>query len=211
VSASLSLQVVTLPAERLPAEVLLLALFADRRPPRGLAGRADWRLCGQLSRLLASGRLRGEPGEAVLIAGARGLCAARILGLGAGASEDFSDEVARDWVEAAVDRALDLRVRSAALELPELALSVRNRVEIALAGAARALQRRGAELCLDLLVPAVLERSVYDALRSVRPRGLPRPIPIRLPLPPPPAPAGERDAGSPQPPRALAAGLPAFK
>jgi hypothetical protein len=119
-----------------------------------------------------------------MIAGARGLRASRIVGLGAGRRADFDDDRARAWVEAAVDCALDLRLCSAALELPEIAGSLRLRVEIALAGAARAVQPRGAALALDLLVSPVLERSVHEALRSARPRGLQRPLPIRLPQAP---------------------------
>lgn len=209
-TAALSVQVLTRPVEQVPAEVLLLALFEDRAPPRGVAGRVDWRLCGQLSQLMASGRMGGAPGEAVLIAGARGLRAARIVGLGAGLRARFDEEAAREWVEAAVERALDLRVRSAALELPEVAGSLRLRVEIALTGAARALQSREAELCLDLLVPCVLERPVHEALRNVRPRDLARPLPIRLPLRPV-GDALEFERSKPRAAPALAGSAPAVK
>jgi Cytosol aminopeptidase family, N-terminal domain len=48
------------------AESLCLFIGADERPLTGLAGLADWRLQGRLSRLLRSGSLTGESGEAVL-------------------------------------------------------------------------------------------------------------------------------------------------
>jgi hypothetical protein len=204
-SAELSVHVITRAVEQVPAELVLIALFEDRSPPAGIAGRVDWRLGGELSAMLASGRFAARPGEALMIAGARGLRAARIVGLGAGQRADFDDERAREWVEAAVACALDLRVRGAALELPEVAGSLRLRVEIALAGAARVIQPRGAALALDLLVSPLLERSVHEALRSARPRGLQRPLPIRLPQAP-----GPDAAASPAPRRAPAA-VPAVK
>src|SRR3989440_12772637 len=48
------------------AESLCLFIASDERPLTGLAGLADWRLSGRLSRLLRSGLLTGSEGEAVL-------------------------------------------------------------------------------------------------------------------------------------------------
>src|SRR5438874_9265009 len=47
-------------------EALVLPFFSDERPLRGAAGLCDWRLCGRLSRLLASGRVQGQWGETTL-------------------------------------------------------------------------------------------------------------------------------------------------
>ena len=70
--------------ERVPADVAVVALFADERPLRGAAGRLDWRLCGRLSRLVAAGRLSGQSGEAVLTPGGGGVRARAVVGLGLG-------------------------------------------------------------------------------------------------------------------------------
>jgi hypothetical protein len=72
------------PIERVPADVAVVALFAGERPLRAAAGRVDWRLCGRLSHLFASGRLTGVEGEAVLIPGGGGMRAPRVMGVGFG-------------------------------------------------------------------------------------------------------------------------------
>ena len=66
-TARLELRVDDVPFERAKAELAIAGFFLDERPLRGAAGRADWRLCGAASELLASKRLRGRVGEAVLI------------------------------------------------------------------------------------------------------------------------------------------------
>src|SRR5438128_9775602 len=48
------------------AESLCLFIGSDERPLTGLAGLADWRLSGRLSRLLRAGLLSGDAGGAVL-------------------------------------------------------------------------------------------------------------------------------------------------
>ena len=58
-SGSLRLCVDTSPFERVPADLAVAGFFSDERPLRGAAGRADWRLCGTISELLVSGRMRG--------------------------------------------------------------------------------------------------------------------------------------------------------
>ena len=47
-------------------EALILTFFADERPLRGAAGLCDFRLCGRISRLLASGKVGGAWGETTL-------------------------------------------------------------------------------------------------------------------------------------------------
>ncbi|MCB9730407.1 MAG: hypothetical protein H6744_03750 [Deltaproteobacteria bacterium] len=49
-----------------PGDLLILTVFADERPLPGLAGLADWRLCGALSRWFLEGFVTGEAGERVL-------------------------------------------------------------------------------------------------------------------------------------------------
>jgi hypothetical protein len=72
-------------------EALVLSYFDDERPLRGAAGLADWRLCGRLSRLLASGKLSGAAGETMMLppAGRRLPCSRLVLfGLGKQAGFD---------------------------------------------------------------------------------------------------------------------------
>ena len=53
------------------AESLCLFVGEDERPLTGLAGLADWRLSGGLSRLLRKGLVQGSAGEALLTPGAK--------------------------------------------------------------------------------------------------------------------------------------------
>ncbi|HSN89676.1 MAG TPA: M17 family peptidase N-terminal domain-containing protein [Anaeromyxobacteraceae bacterium] len=45
----------------------LLVFVGPERPLQGLAGYADWRLCGALSRAMRSGLYQAAPGEALLL------------------------------------------------------------------------------------------------------------------------------------------------
>src|SRR5258708_24664916 len=63
----LSLLPLTLEAvDQWAAEALCVFVGEDERPLAGLAGLADWRLSGGLSRLLRAGLLKGVQGEALL-------------------------------------------------------------------------------------------------------------------------------------------------
>ncbi len=55
--------------DQVHADTIAVGLFEEDRPPRGLAGLADWRLCGRVSRLIASGNVTGRFREAVLFPG----------------------------------------------------------------------------------------------------------------------------------------------
>ena len=52
----------TLTLERVESDVAVAGFFTDERPLRGGAARADWRLCGGLSRRIESGDLSGRSG-----------------------------------------------------------------------------------------------------------------------------------------------------
>lgn len=149
--------IATGPIERVPADVAVVAFFDDERPLRGGAGRADWRLCGALSRLVRSGRLRGAFGDAALIPATGGLRARWVLALGLGSREDFDSPRRSAVAEACIRRALDLQARVIA-------------VPLAPAGP----EDPGTEARLDLLLE-VLERAA--------PR-LERPVEVRLVLSP---------------------------
>jgi len=98
------------------AEALCLFVAADERPLTGLAGLADWRLCGRLSRMLRSGIVTGAGGEALLTPPGSRLSFKKlfVFGLGDAASED---ELATRMAEA-LRKLAHAGVRDAALQLP---------------------------------------------------------------------------------------------
>lgn len=58
----------------------------DQRPLQGGAGFVDWRLCGALSRAIASGFFKGSPGEKLLVPSDGRLPAPMVFAVGLGAS-----------------------------------------------------------------------------------------------------------------------------
>ena len=98
------------------AEALCLFIGADERPLTGLAGLADWRLCGRLSRMIRAGMVTGSGGEALLTPPGTRLSFKKlfVFGLGDARSED---ELA-GRVSEALRRLSQAGVRDAALQLP---------------------------------------------------------------------------------------------
>ncbi|HEB91749.1 MAG TPA: hypothetical protein ENI85_19395 [Deltaproteobacteria bacterium] len=96
------------PLERIASEVAVVGFFADERPLREGAARADWRLCGGLSRRIEAGDLSGKSGEALLVGCGRALASPRLMLLGLGGRRGFDRARVRDEVRMAVDRCLAL-------------------------------------------------------------------------------------------------------
>jgi len=101
-------------------EVDSLAVFVgeDERPLRGLAGLADWRLCGGLSRLLAGGDFRGAAGE-TLLTPAAGVPARRVFAFGLGRLEACDARVFAEAAQHALQTLVRAGAPSAALGLPD--------------------------------------------------------------------------------------------
>lgn len=104
--------------DELKSEALALAFFEDERPLRGPLGLIDFRLCGQLSRLLLRGRACGARGETVLVPTRPRLPFEKLFLFGAGPSDSLDlarfDEIVERML-ATLDRA---RVRASVLGLP---------------------------------------------------------------------------------------------
>src|SRR6185295_18830124 len=112
------------PIERVRADLAVVPLFAHERPLRAAAGRVDWRLCGRLSHLFAEGRLSGAVGEAVLLPGGGGICAPRVLGVGARERARIDAAAWASWVADALARSRGLAAQSAVIALPELEVAL---------------------------------------------------------------------------------------
>jgi hypothetical protein len=99
-------------------EVLVACLVQGERPPHGVPGLVDWRLSGQISRLVASGYATGEVGEVVLVPGKPKLPFDKILLFGIGPREKFTERVFRTVVQKMLHTLEGLRARTAVVELP---------------------------------------------------------------------------------------------
>lgn len=80
-----------LPLELLEVEVLGALLFADQRPLVGAAGLLDWRLDGEVTRMLQARSMSGARGEQLLLQAGDKLRAEWVLLLGAGMRRDCSE------------------------------------------------------------------------------------------------------------------------
>jgi len=138
--------------DRVGAETFVVSLFEDDRPPRGVAGLVDWRLCGRLSTLLVSGQMKGSFREAILFPGYQRLPTPRVCAYGLGRSSEFSPARAREasWVIA--DSLHKLRVGSFVASLPGSPVSavpVRARMELFLEELVRVF---GAEEAMEVFI-----------------------------------------------------------
>ena len=99
-------------------EVLAACLVQGERPPHGVAGLADWRLGGRISRLVRDKYATGEVGEVVLVPGKPKLPFDKVLLFGMGTEGAFSERVFRTVVEKMLRTLEGLRARTAVVELP---------------------------------------------------------------------------------------------
>lgn len=181
-SAQLQLELETAAFEAARGDAAFVCFFEDERPLRGSAGRADWRLCGWLSTLIAQGRLTGARGEAVLVPTGGGLRAPILIGLGVGRRSDFDERVWAQAVREVARRSLLLSARSVALALPPASqtLGLRQRVEGLVRGAAAALAEKPGELRLRLVAEPEEAPRVFELLRGMRLRALPDSVSVHV-------------------------------
>ncbi|HZH03532.1 MAG TPA: M17 family peptidase N-terminal domain-containing protein [Myxococcaceae bacterium] len=99
-------------------EALCLFIREDERPLRGMAGFADWRMCGKLSRVLMENFFKGELSETLLLPTDGRLALPRIFAFGLGSAQALSgDRIAEALTHAG--RALSRAgIQSVAMELP---------------------------------------------------------------------------------------------
>lgn len=79
------------PLELLEVELLAALLFLDQRPLAGAAGLLDWRLDGEITRMLQAGRLSGDRGEQLVVRAGAKLKAQWVLLLGSGQRAQCSE------------------------------------------------------------------------------------------------------------------------
>jgi hypothetical protein len=99
-------------------EVLVAAVMQDERPPRGVAGMVDWRLCGQLSRLIKSGFFKGELCEVLILPSKPALPFDKALFIGGGLRAEFDERAFLAVVTKVLAVLQGLKAGQALVELP---------------------------------------------------------------------------------------------
>ena len=151
---SLGIAVGAGPIERVKSDIVVVSVFEDERPLSAAAGRADWRLCGKLSLLIAEGRLSGAAGEAVLVTPRGAIRAPLLVVLGLGRRRDFGAGSLEAVANSAASRSLALHASKVAFPLPSseaTGIPLRSRVGAIVRGVVTAVAEREADLHLQLI------------------------------------------------------------
>jgi hypothetical protein len=168
------------PLERVPADLVVVGFSPDDRPLRGSAGRADWRLCGELWGLVTARKLNGTLGQAALLSSAGSLRSPLLLVLGLGHRAELVVDTWRELGRDVARRALDLRVNRAVLGLAADAANLGPAgTRALLSGALAVAAERSAELRLAIVGEGALAR--LSELRSLEQAGPPAGASLRLP------------------------------
>ena len=167
VTGAIDVVFTALPLERVESDVAVAGFFTDERPLRGGAARADWRLCGGLSRRIESGDLSGKSGEAMLIACGRALFAPRLMLLGLGERGSYDRLRVSDEFRSALERCRKLRVPRVALSPLGIAPDdVPRHAAAVVAGIVGAWSKVPEPMTLTLCVPRSEVAGVYRAFES---------------------------------------------
>lgn len=171
------------PLERVRADLVVVGYSPDDRPLRGEAGRADWRLCGELWQLVTSQKLNGRLGQAALLSSSGPLRSPLLLVVGLGHRAELDVDTWRGLGNEVIRRALDLQLNRVALGLVSDAASLGTEAVCALlGGAADAATEQRAEIHLVIAGEGALAR--LAELRSLAEAGLLAGLSLKLPVAP---------------------------
>ncbi len=161
------------PLERVESDVAVAGFFSDERPLRGGIARADWRLCGGLSKRIESGDLSGDQGDALLMGCGRALRSPRLLVVGLGERHDFDLVRLSDEINGALRRCIGLRCFDIALsplgiagdDVPRHAPAIVAGIQEACLAAHRTLRIR---LCVQASEIPAIQRAFVAACDAAR-------------------------------------------
>ncbi len=112
----MTVDVVLKDIKKIEADAIIVGFYEDERPLKGLAGEIDWLLCGSLSQILLSGRLKGAVGDVALFSSRGKIPAEKIFLVGLGPKRDITTNRLGAAARYAVSSAAGAGVRRAALE-----------------------------------------------------------------------------------------------
>ena len=160
---------------RVKADIFVAGFTGEVRPPRGLVGKVDWYLGGFISRQILEGTLSLEPGDMTLVAVQGKLLTPRLLLVGTNGAAGRDREGIAEHFRRLGAAVRDLRLRSVALEVPDMETPKSGSFVIlgeTLAGFREAFSDRENPLHCEIQVLARTEEESEGWRRIIR--GLPR-------------------------------------
>ena len=159
--------------DRVTADTFVVYVFEGEKPPRGVAGLLDWRLCGALSDLMMAGQVTGRLHEAVLLPSYGRAPTRRICIYGLGAVGEFNAARARECSQFAAESLFKLRVGSFIGSIPgsPLApLAARARMEVFLDEVLRVFggDSDGHDAEMFIVEPQGVHRDLTDVAATIQ-------------------------------------------
>ena len=114
--SGVTVKVILQDIKKLATEALIVGFYEDIRPLKGIAGELDWLLCGSLSALILTKKLRGSLGEVALVTSQGKLPVQKIFLVGLGPRGRLNGTTLRSAARTAAASAVGAGVRSAAIE-----------------------------------------------------------------------------------------------
>jgi len=114
--SSVTVKVILQDIKKLETEALVVGFTEDVRPLKGMAGELDWLLCGALSSLVLTKKLRGSLGEVALVTSQGKVPAQKIFLVGLGPRAGLTPATLKIAARNAAASAVGAGVRNAAVE-----------------------------------------------------------------------------------------------
>ncbi|HUJ16894.1 MAG TPA: M17 family peptidase N-terminal domain-containing protein [Nitrospirota bacterium] len=102
--------------KKLESEALVVGFFENVRPLKNLAGELDWLLCGALSNLIITHKLRGSQGDIALLTSQGKVNAQKIFMVGLGPAAALTPGAVSDAARRAMASVIRAGAQSAAME-----------------------------------------------------------------------------------------------
>ncbi len=159
--------------DRVAADTFVAYVFEDERPPRGMAGLLDWRLCGTLSNLMLSGQVTGRLHEAVLLPSYGRAPTRRVCIYGLGPVGEFTAARARECSQHAAQSLFRMRAESFIGSLPGSPLTTlpaRTRMEAFLEEVLRAFggDTDGHDTAMFIVEPQGVHRDLTEVAAAIQ-------------------------------------------
>ncbi len=115
-STTVTVQIVYGDIRKVASDAIVVGIFEDVRPLKGFAGELDWLLCGSLSDILLTKRIRGSLGDVALFTSRGKVPSPKIFMMGLGPRSEFSRSTLRTAARTAASSLVGAGAKQAAIE-----------------------------------------------------------------------------------------------